>query len=160
MNATDSLLPPTTQRVEDHTRPEWNELIRLRTNASVARLQGADRVEVEARLIDLEREWDVERALTANAGSIVLASTLLAYFVDRRFLLLTTAVFSFLAQHALHGWCPPVPILRRFGLRTMREIERERFAIKALRGDFDMVPPRGAVPAAQRVRTALAAVDA
>lgn len=153
-------LPPTTHRVEDHTRPDLNDLNRLRANASVARLEEADGVEVDARLADIDREWDVERAINANAGSIVLASTLLGYFVDRRFLLLTAAVFSFLAQHALQGWCPPIPVLRRYGFRTMREIQRERHAIKALRGDFDAVPAPGAAPAGQRVRAALAAVDA
>jgi hypothetical protein len=27
-------------------------------------------------------------------------------------------------------------LLRRFGLRTQREIDRERYALKAVRGDF------------------------
>jgi len=29
-----------------------------------------------------------------------------------------------------------MPIFRRLGLRTSREIARERYAVKALRGDF------------------------
>jgi hypothetical protein len=154
------VLPPTTLRVEDHTRPELNELIRLRTDASVARMQDADRIEVDARLADLDREWDTERVLNANAGTLIFTSAALGYFVDRRFLLLTSAVFTFFAQHALSGWCPPLPVLRRYGFRTMREIERERYAIKALRGDFNAVPPAGSVQPGQRVRAALAAVDA
>jgi hypothetical protein len=40
-------------------------------------------------------------------------------------------------QHAVQGWCPPIPVLRRFGFRTADEINRERYALKALRGDFD-----------------------
>jgi hypothetical protein len=42
----------------------------------------------------------------------------------------------------------------------MREIERERYAIKALRGDFDSVPKPDNAPASERVRAALVAVDA
>lgn len=31
---------------------------------------------------------------------------------------------------------PPVPVLRRCGVRTRREIDEEKYALKALRGDF------------------------
>jgi hypothetical protein len=48
-------------------------------------------------------------------------------------------VTAFLFQHAVQGWCPPVPILRRLGFRTVTEIEQERHALKALRGDFARV---------------------
>ena len=48
-------------------------------------------------------------------------------------------VTAFLFQHAVQGWCPPVPILRRMGFRTADEINRERYALKALRGDFQPV---------------------
>jgi hypothetical protein len=51
-------------------------------------------------------------------------------------------------QHALQGWCPPVPLLRRLGFRTSFEIEEERQALKALRGDFDAVSNSANVPAA------------
>jgi hypothetical protein len=44
-----------------------------------------------------------------------------------------------LLQHAVQGWCPPIPILRRLGFRTADEINRERYALKALRGDFDSI---------------------
>jgi hypothetical protein len=50
-----------------------------------------------------------------------------------------------------------VPILRRFGVRTAREIEDERTALKALRGDFATLVPDDADPAA-RAERALQAV--
>jgi len=34
-----------------------------------------------------------------------------------------------------------MPILRRMGYRTAREIETERIALKALRGDFGKIGP-------------------
>ena len=46
---------------------------------------------------------------------------------------------AFLFQHAIQGWCPPVPIFRRLGVRTRDEINREKYALKALRGDFDEI---------------------
>jgi hypothetical protein len=156
---TSTLLPATSTRVERASRPSFNERIRMRADARVARLEDAKPVELEARLDELDREWDIERLLQANASTIVMLSVALGYAWDRRFLLLPAAVLSFFAQHALQGWCPPIPVFRRRGVRTRREIERERYAIKALRGDFDDVPPRGSADAATRARAALAAVD-
>jgi hypothetical protein len=153
-------LPPTSTRVERNTRSELNELIRTETDARLARLERGRAVELRARLAALDREWDIERVLQANASTLVVLGTLLGAKVDRRFLLLPAAVLTFFAQHALQGWCPPLPILRRHGIRAAREIERERYAIKALRGDFDSIPARDVADVQQRVRAAIAAVDA
>lgn len=152
-------LPATTQRVELHTAPELNEAIRRRADAEVVRLEGAPAADIEQRLHALDREWDVERLLQTNASVIVLLGMVLATTVSRKFLLLPAGVFGFFAQHALQGWCPPIPVFRRLGVRTQREIERERYALKALRGDFDQVPGAGSAPTSERVRAALAAVD-
>src|SRR5690606_9769407 len=147
-------------RVERKTRRDLNERIRMDTDARLARLENADSGQLRARLSELDREWDVERVLQANASTLVVLGTVLGATVDRRFLLLPAAVLSFFAQHALQGWCPPMPIHRRLGVRAAREIERERYAVKALRGDFDAVPASGAADAHKRVRAVIAAVDA
>ena len=151
-------LPATTHRVELHTSPELNDAIRQRADAEIVRLEGASSAEIEQRLQALDAEWDVERLLQTNASVIVLLGLALATTVNRKFLLLPAGVFGFFAQHALQGWCPPIPVFRRLGVRTQREIERERYAIKALRGDFDQIPLRGAAEADERVRSVLAAV--
>lgn len=153
-------LPPTSTRVELNTPSELNELIRTQADARIARLEQGRSVEIRARLAELDREWDIERVLQANASTLVVLGTLLGARVDRRFLLLPAAVLTFFAQHALQGWCPPLPVLRRHGVRAAREIERERYALKALRGDFDSVPAHEAADVQQRVRAAIAAVDA
>ena len=159
MSLTDHL-PPTSTRVERSSDPTLNARVRARSDAEVARLEGADPAQVATRLQQLDREWDIERTLQANAATLALVGTVLGARVDRRFLALPAVVFSFFAQHALQGWCPPIPVFRRLNVRTAREIERERYAIKALRGDFDEVPPAGVPDDASRVRAALAAVDA
>lgn len=64
---------------------------------------------------------------------------MLAITVDRKWLALPAAVAGFLMQHALQGWCPPIELFRRLGVRTAGEIARERYALKALRGDFASV---------------------
>jgi hypothetical protein len=35
-------------------------------------------------------------------------------------------------------------VFRRLGVRTQREIDEERYALKLLRGDFNAVDPRSA----------------
>lgn len=151
-------LPATARRVEHSTDERLNEAIRARTDAEVVRLESASEEEIAERLRELDEEWDVERLLQVNASTLVMLGVLLGAKIDRRFLLLPAAVLTFFAQHALQGWCPPIPIFRRLGVRTHREIARERYAIKALRGDFDDLPAKDA-GAAYRVRAALAAVD-
>ena len=59
--------------------------------------------------------------------------------MNRRWYFPPTAVATFLLQHAVQGWCPPVGLLRRLGVRTEREIDEERYALKLMRGDFSGV---------------------
>jgi hypothetical protein len=61
---------------------------------------------------------------------------------------------AFLLQHALQGWCPPVPFFRSRGVRTAREIDQERYALKALRGDFAKVSDVAAASGWAAVHTA------
>jgi protein tyrosine phosphatase (PTP) superfamily phosphohydrolase (DUF442 family) len=96
--------------------------------------------EIDARLAALEREWELERVLVAKAATLSIGGALLGIFADRRFFVVPAAVGALLLQHAVQGWCPPVSLLRRLGFRSAREIDAERHALKALRGDFDRVP--------------------
>jgi hypothetical protein len=148
------MLPSTTERVPQHTRQRYNEAIRRRTEEDIARYGAAGLQTIESRLRELDREWDIERALEANAAGVSLAGLALGAAVDRRLLLLPALVAGFLLQHALQGWCPPVPLFRRLGFRTAREIDNERCALKALRGDFEDLaaqPNAGDRAAVQRV---------
>lgn len=126
----------TAERVARHTVEEINERIRRETDRRVAALARSGPQAMDARLTELDREWDIERWLETGAASLMLVGTLLGVGVDRKWFLLPAAVGAFLLQHALQGWCPPLPVLRRAGVRTADEINQERFALKALRGDF------------------------
>lgn len=114
--------------------------------------QTADRLEwyasrphlIERRLRELDEEWDIERAIEANAATLALTGTVLSMTHDRRWSFLPLAVTGFLLQHATQDRCPPVPILRSLGFRTPGEIGRERYALKAIRGDFDNLPEESA----------------
>jgi len=94
---------------------------------------------ISERIAQLEREWDIERWIETNASSLALMGLILGLTRGRKYLLLSGAVLSFLLMHAVQGWCPPVPALRKLGIRTRSEIDREKFALKVLRGDFQDV---------------------
>ena len=139
------LTPPTTERVVRHTDQDINERIKRQTEANVAFYASSDKRLLDIRLQELDREWDIERILEANAATISLIGLGLGGFVSRRWFVLPTAVAGFLLQHAVQGWCPPVALFRRLGVRTQREIDEERYALKALRGDFtsaEAQPPK------------------
>lgn len=119
------------------TAPDVQERIDSVTDNSVNLHAGKSHELLERRLRRLDQEWDIERVLEANAASLALLGVAAAVTGRRAGLLLSAAVLGFLLQHAVRGWCPPVPLLRRGGVRTRREIERERYALKVLRGDFD-----------------------
>ena len=92
---------------------------------------------MRARLEELDREWDVERCLETGSASLTLSGLLLGTTVDRKWLWLSGIVQSFLMQHAIQGWCPPLPAFRALGVRTQHEIEAERHAIKAMLGVYE-----------------------
>jgi hypothetical protein len=143
------MLPATANRVPENTAEHVNERIRRQTEENVRRIAAGGPAAIERRLRELDEEWDIERTLEANASALAATGAALALFVDRRFALIPLVVGSFLFQHALQGWCPPLPAFRRMGVRTQTEIDEERNALKALRGDYVGLP-RGEPEAALR----------
>jgi hypothetical protein len=148
-------MPSTRQRVPLHTTPAVNESIQSTASRRVRYFESR-RGEIADRLQELADEWDIERAIQANASVLAFSGIAMAAVTrDRRWLAVPAVVSAFLFQHAVHGWCPPVPILRALGFRTSYEIEEERNALKALRGDYDFVKgskdkPNAALQAARR----------
>lgn len=124
-------------RVRENTSESINARVERETRARVERCAGEEPAAISSRISELEREWDVERYLELIAPSLSLTGIALAARGDRRWLALPAVVLSFLVQHAVQGWCPPLPLLRQMGIRTREEVERERYALKALRGDFN-----------------------
>jgi hypothetical protein len=137
--------PYTEERVQEHTEEQINQRLRRELEARV--LYYAQRPhEIDERLTELDEEWDIERVIQTNAGIVSLVGLTLAT-ARRRWLILPAVAAGFLLQHAIQGWCPPVPILRRLGVRTTKEINHERFALKALRGDFrELIPENQGAP--------------
>src|ERR1041385_1587655 len=123
-------------RVRTNTAAEVNRRIEEEAQRRVARFAGRSEAAVSRRIDELDAEWDMEHYLEMNASALALTGTLLGSLANKKFLAIPCIVLPFLFQHSLQGWCPPVPILRRRGVRTRKEIDAEKYALKALRGDF------------------------
>lgn len=128
-------------RVRENTAPEILARIDRSLEEKVLFYSSQPREVLSRRIAELDREWDVERILEANASSLALTGLFLGVARGRKYLLLTAGVLGFLLTHAIQGWCPPLPILRRMGVRTRAEIDQEKYALKALRGDFQNIAP-------------------
>lgn len=131
------MIPATAKRVEQHTSPHLNHRNEQRLEERVAYYQQQSPARISDRLKELDQEWDVERTLQTNFATLSIVGALLTGAANRHWAVLALGVPAFMVQHAIQGWCPPLPVLRRLGIRTTREISDERFALKSLRGDFD-----------------------
>lgn len=123
-------------RVRRHTAAQVLRRIDDDTLAHLGAYAEADDADVHHRLQDLDREWDTDRALEVEAATVGLAGLALGVLVRPVFLAVPAFAAAAVLTQALTGRYPLMPLFRRLGLRTAKEIARERHALKALRGDF------------------------
>lgn len=88
------------------------------------------------RISELDQEWDIDRTLLLNAAIVSLTGAILGAFVNKKWFLLTAAAAAVMAEQAITGWSPPSAIMKKLGKRTKDEIARERYGLKAMKGDF------------------------
>lgn len=141
-------------RVRVNTSEAINRQLDRERDARVRSYEERSPAEITRRIDELDREWDMERLLETNASAIAFTGLALGVTHSKKWLIIPGIVLPFLFQHAVQGWCPPVPLFRRLGVRTREEIDREKYALKVLRGDFDQTE---SLP---RAENALAAVKA
>lgn len=130
-----------TDPVRTHTPQRLTRRLDDERLARIAEFATAPRETSSRHLYQLDREWDVERKLEANAATLMLVGVALAATRSKRWLALAGVVPAFLLQHAIQGWCPPIAVFRALGARSRNEMDAERTAIKALRGDFAGLQP-------------------
>ncbi len=124
-------LPNTNQRVALNTSPQVNRDIQACIRGSIEFYHENPEL-IPRRLEELDREWDIERTLETNASTLIVTGSVLGFLVSKKFFAIPLVVGSFLLQHALQGWCPPLPILRKLGHRTADEIQQERSALEVI----------------------------
>lgn len=122
-------------RIRNNTSPAVNLKIDHYLEEEIRKYANQDIESITKKITQLNKEWDIERWLELNASIISFIGVLLG-FLSLYWLILPLIILAFLSQHAIQGWCPPIPIFRKLGVRTQKEIDQEIYALKLLRGDF------------------------
>ncbi|WP_025870946.1 YgaP family membrane protein [Methylobacillus glycogenes] len=105
-------------RVRRSTSDEINAEIDRKTERNIAQYSALGEEAIKNRVQALDAEWDIERVLEVNASTLALTGVALGALVNKKWLWLSAGVLGFLLQHGIQGWCPPLPVLRRMGIRT------------------------------------------
>lgn len=126
-------------QVRVQTPGEVNQKIDRDTEIRVHYYATQDEDAISKRIGELNQETDLERFFEANAATLTLFGVVMGITYSRKWLLLPLITGALLFNHAVGGSYPPVAMFRRLGVRTRSEIDREKYALKALRGDFENV---------------------
>ena len=112
--------------------------------------------QIDRRLKQLDREWDAAQALIVGACGMSLAALALATIRRRPWPLLPIAAANVFLAHRAIQRNQGIPLVGSLRVRPRKEIEAERYALKAVRGDFATLPPtaeaRGTAPVLEAVR--------
>ncbi|MPM17970.1 hypothetical protein SDC9_64370 [bioreactor metagenome] len=131
------VLPPTAKKVAMNTCCKVNAAIRNQAVCSIDTYVDSGEAILTDKVKQLSKEWDTERFFEANAASCVLLSSIIGLQKKNSYwFAFTGTIGSFLLLHALQGWCPSLPLIRKLGVRTAEEIFQEKTVYKMLRGDF------------------------
>lgn len=124
------LFPPTTTKVNMFSSPRVNREIKSQTERNIEQYTQKSDEDIKARIKELDYEWDTERTLEVNFALIVVVTTFIGAIRNKKWSLISTIAAVFMLQHSLQGWCPPLSVIRRLGVRTATEILEEKEALK------------------------------
>jgi hypothetical protein len=77
-----------------------------------------ERQDAQYLVVGKEKAMNVDRAVMAFAGVIVLVSVLLAWLVSPYWLLVTLFAGANVLQAAFTGFCPAAVVFRKLGLKA------------------------------------------
>jgi hypothetical protein len=123
--------PRRVDRIREHTASSVLDRIDARTARRIFRAARGGPDGLERRIAEVDKEWDVDRWL-----QLVFAAGTMVSSVKGRKSVIWRAILhaqqGFLMLDAMVGWCPPVEVLRRIGIRTQKEIDTERAVLVEL----------------------------
>jgi hypothetical protein len=107
---------------------------------SLARVVEAGHEAIDSRLTQLDGEWSVGRMVKATAGLLILGGLGLSFFLSPWLAIVPALGGLMLAQnlYSRKSWLGD--LFAGMGFRTSVEIDHERMALKAIRGDFRHLP--------------------
>ncbi|HEX8433938.1 hypothetical protein [Archangium sp.] len=129
--------------VRTHTSDGVNRRIDDRVEGCVRHMAEQDRAAITQYLDKLEREWDLNRMVTVAASAVSVLGLVLGARDGKAWRVVSGVAAGLLLQHGLLGFGPLAEVVRVLGVRTRKEIDLEKFALKALRGDFERIPHDG-----------------
>ncbi|PTL80535.1 hypothetical protein [Vitiosangium sp. GDMCC 1.1324] len=133
-----------TDAVRSHTPEVVNRKIDERVERCVRHMaERMDRAAITRYLEKLESEWDLNRVVTVAMSSVSVLGLLLSEKAGRGWRRVSGVAAGMLLLHGLLGFSPMAELIRAMGVRTRREMDLEKFALKALRGDFERIPHEG-----------------
>ena len=124
------------EHVRRVTSDKQNSVIDETILLNIREYAGKSPAEISQRIKALDKEWDIERMLDLNMSAMALFGITSSLLFNKYSIILPILLLLFFIWHAVRGWCPPIPILRFSKIRTRPEIDREKYALKAMRGDF------------------------
>ena len=92
------------------------------------------------RLNEIEQEWSAGRVTKATIGILIVAGLVLTVLVNPWWMLLPAFGGFFLMQYLFTRVSWLGAMYREVGFRSGADIDQEKFALKALRGDFRQLP--------------------
>jgi hypothetical protein len=95
-----------------------------------------DQEEIDLRLMELDNEMDLETYLQTQNAALTIAGVILGLTSDKKWLVVPLISSLVVITNIVKGSNKPFGYFRKMGFRTRAEIEKERYALKAIRGDF------------------------
>ncbi len=117
-------------------RPAQGEGLEYRLRLAVE--GGSDGI--NARLAECEREWSAGRVTKLALAAVIGGGLALAFLVSPWFVVLPALGTFCLVQYLFRQPCLMSRLVRAAGFRPLHDIDEERLALKALRGDFKYLP--------------------
>jgi hypothetical protein len=105
------------------------ENIQGKTPSNLVHYANETEAVIKERIEALDNEWDMDRMLQLNGSILSIAGVALGARVNKNWFILPGVVAGFLALHAVKGWCPPVPLFKALGIRTRKEIDKEKYGL-------------------------------
>ncbi len=97
-------------RVKQATPNSINQKIEAETWNRIAEFGNKSCSEITDRINELEKEWDIERYLGVNMSTLAMSGLAAGVFTkNKNWFALPATVLAFFFQHAVQGWCPPLP---------------------------------------------------
>ncbi len=116
---------PAGENVRKVTSTGKNAIIDQLILSNIRKYSEGSADEISERIKELDKEWDIEKTLDLSMSALALFGITSSLLFNRYSIILPILLLLFFIWHAFQGWCPPIPLLRHFKIRTRPEIDRE-----------------------------------